>query len=38
MNGKTMEIRYVKWVQTIQDWSNSGLNKRDYCQSKGIDE
>lgn len=38
MDGKTVEIRYQKWVQVIQDWSNSGLSKRDYCQQNGIDE
>lgn len=38
MDAKTREIRYRKWVQVIQDWSNSGLSKRDYCQGKGIDE
>ncbi len=38
MDGKTAEIRCGKWVQTIQDWSSSGLSKRDYCRSNGIDE
>ena len=38
MDGKTVEIRYQQWVQVIQDWSNSGLSKRDYCQQNGIDE
>lgn len=38
MDGKTVGIRYQQWVQVIQDWSNSGLSKRDYCQQNGIDE
>lgn len=38
MDSKTAEIRYGKWVQVIQDWSSSGLSKRDYCQGNGIDE
>ncbi len=38
MDVKTAEIRYGQWVQVIQDWSNSGLTKRDYCREKGIDE
>lgn len=38
MDEKTAEIRYQQWVEVIQDWSNSGLTKRDYCQQKGIDE
>ena len=38
MDGKTVEIRYQQWVQVIQDWSNSGLTKRDYCRQNGIDE
>ena len=38
MDSKTAEIRYGQWVQVIQDWSNSGLTKRGYCQEKGIDE
>ena len=28
----------MQWIQVIQDWSNSGLTKRGYCQGKGIDE
>ena len=35
MDGKTVEIRYQQWVQVIQDWSNSGLTKRE---QNGIDE
>ena len=38
MDGKSVEIKYQQWVQVIQDWSNSGLSKRDYCQQNGIDE
>ena len=38
MDGKTVEIRNQHWVQVIQDWSNSGLTKRDYCRQNGIDE
>ena len=38
MDGKTTEIRYQQWIQVIQDWSNSGLSKRDYCQQNGINE
>ena len=38
MDGKTTEIRYQQWIQVIQDWSNSGLSKRDYCRQNGIDE
>ncbi len=38
MDAKTAEIRYQRWVQAIQDWGNSGLSKRDYCQQNGIDE
>ncbi len=38
MDGKTTEIRYQQWVQVIQDWSNSGLSKREYCRQNGIDE
>ena len=38
MDGKSVEIRYQQWVQVIQDWSNSGLTKRDYCRQNGIDE
>ena len=38
MDGKTVEIRYQQWVQVIQDWSNSGQTKRDYCRQNGIDE
>ena len=38
MDGKTVEIRYQQWVQVIQEWSNSGLTKRDYCRQNGIDE
>ena len=38
MDGKSTEIRYQQWIQVIQDWSNSGLSKRDYCQQNGIDE
>ena len=29
MDVTTAEIRYRRWVQVIQDWSNSGLSKRD---------
>ena len=32
MDATTAEIRYQRWVQVIQDWSKSGLSKRDYCQ------
>ena len=38
MDTKTAEIRYQRWVQVIQDWNNSGLSKRDYCQQNAIDE
>ena len=38
MDAKTAEIRYQRWVQVIQEWSNSGLSKRDYCQQNAIDE
>ena len=38
MDGKTAEVRYQRWVQVIQDWSKSGLSKRDYCQQNAIDE
>ena len=38
MDAKTAEIRYQRWVQVIQDWSKSGLSKRDYCQQNEIDE
>ena len=38
MDGETTEIRYQQWADIIQDWSNSGLTKRDYCQQNGIDE
>ena len=38
MDVTTAEIRYQRWVQVIQDWSNSGLSKRDYCQQNAIDE
>ncbi len=38
MDVATAEIRYQRWVQVIQDWSNSGLSKRDYCQQHEIDE
>ena len=38
MDATTAEIRYQRWVQVIQDWSNSGLSKRDYCQQNAIDE
>ena len=38
MDVATGEIRYQRWVQVIQDWSNSGLSKRDYCQQNEIDE
>ena len=38
MDIATAEIRYQRWVQVIQDWSNSGLSKRDYCQQNEIDE
>ena len=38
MDAKTAEIRYQRWVQVIQDWNNSGLSKRDYCQQNAIDE
>ncbi len=38
MDVATAEIRYQRWVQVIQDWRNSGLSKRDYCQQHEIDE
>jgi putative transposase len=38
MDAKTAEIMYQRWVQVIQDWNNSGLSKRDYCQQNEIDE
>ncbi len=38
MDGTTAEIRYQRWMQVIQDWSNSGLSKREYCQQNEIDE
>ena len=38
MDVSTAEIRYQRRVQIIQDWSNSGLTKRDYCQQNEIDE
>ena len=38
MDAKTAEIRYQRWAQVIQDWNNSGLSKRDYCQQNAIDE
>lgn len=38
MDARTAEIRYQRWVQVIQDWNNSGLSKRDYCQQNAIDE
>ena len=38
MDATTVEIRYQRWVQVIQDWSNSGLSKRGYCQQNAIDE
>ena len=38
MDATTCEIRYQRWVQVIQEWSNSGLSKRDYCQQNEIDE
>ena len=38
MDAKTAEIRYQRWVQVIQDWSKSGLSKRDYCQQNEIEE
>ncbi len=38
MDVATAAIRYQRWVQVIQDWSNSGLSKRDYCQQHEIDE
>ena len=38
MDANTAEIRYQRWVQVIQDWSKSGLSKRDYCQQNEIDE
>ena len=38
MDATTAEIRYQHWVQVIQDWSKSGLSKRDYCQQNAIDE
>ena len=38
MDATTAEIRYQRWVRVIQDWSNSGLSKRDYCQRNEIDE
>ena len=38
MDAATAEIRYQRWVQVLQDWSNSGLSKRDYCQQNAIDE
>lgn len=38
MDVATAEIRYQRWVQVIQDWRNSGLSKRDYCEQHEIDE
>lgn len=38
MDGKSAEIRYQHWVQVMQDWSKSGLSKRDYCRGQGIEE
>lgn len=38
MDVTTAEIRYQHWAQVIQDWSNSGLTKRDYCRKNEIDE
>lgn len=38
MDGKTVEIRYQQWIQVIQEWSNSGLSKREYCRQNGINE
>ena len=38
MDTTTAEIRYQRWAQVIQDWSNSGLTKRDYCQQNAIDD
>ena len=38
MDITTAEIRYQRWVQVIQDWSKSGLSKRDYCQQNAVDE
>ena len=38
MDTTTAENRYQRWVQVIQDWSNSGLSKRDYCQQNAINE
>ena len=38
MDATTAEIRYQRWAQVIQDWSNSGLSKRGYCQQNAIDE
>ena len=38
MDAITAKIRYQRWVQVIQDWNNSGLSKRDYCQQNAIDE
>ena len=38
MDAATAEIRYQHWAQVIQDWSNSGLSKREYCRQNDIDE
>ena len=38
MDVATAEIRYQHWVQVIQDWSISGLSKRDYCRQNAITE
>lgn len=38
MDATIAEIRYQRWVQVIQDWSKSGLSKRNYCEQNGIDE
>ncbi len=38
MDDATAEIRYQHWVQVIQDWSNSGLPKREYCRQNEISE
>ncbi len=38
MDATTVEIRYQRWVQVIQDWNRSGLSKREYCQQHEISE
>lgn len=36
MDGSAMEIRYAEWFARIQDWSQSGMGKNEYCKAHGI--